>query len=243
MHFYVYDEALTQPKLAAALANVEARLTDLELHGRVGRLGPLKSAKDMVRQAVRAGATTIVAVGTDKVIGETLDAIAGTDTTLGIIPIGEPTTIAHHLGIPVGERAVEVLAARKVEIIDLGKIDTHYFLTEIEVAAAKPLTLECDERYTVSIPKTTNRVILANLTTAAYCQDGYLEAHFAPPTKRSWLRTTVPHTSTVPFKHVRIFAGEEETATVHGNYTIKLPAIAEVMPRSLRVIVGRDRSF
>lgn len=243
MHFYVYDDALSLPKLANILANVEARLTDLELHGRVGRMGPLKSVRDMVHQAMRAGATTIIAVGTDAAVSETLDAVAGTDATLGIIPIGEPSTIASLLGIPSGEGAVDVLAARKIEVIDLGKIDTHYFLTEVEITAAEPLTLECDERYTVTVPRTVSSVILANLSAAAHCQDGYLEAHITRPAKRSWFHTASSTHSTVPFKHVRILAGKAETATIQGTYTVKLPTTAEVIPKSLRIIVGRDRSF
>ncbi|PJE75728.1 hypothetical protein COV04_03105 [Candidatus Uhrbacteria bacterium CG10_big_fil_rev_8_21_14_0_10_48_11] len=241
MHFYVYGESLSNAKLTHAVAEIETRLTDLELQGRIGRLGPLKSAKDMIRQAIRAGATTVVAVGNDKTVAEVINALAGSDIALGILPVGSPTTIAELLGIPEGGAAVEVLAARKIETVDLGKINNHYFLTSAELTVEDAVTLECDEHYTISSPAGSSVVTIANLSPGAKCQDGYLEATIES-SQRRWLKRSLVR-SIVPFRQGRIASAEGATAVVENTYLVKLPTTIEIIPRTLRVIVGKDRVF
>src|SRR3989338_6071673 len=129
MYFYIYDGSLSEPKHANTLAKIETHLTDLELQGRVGRLGPLKSAKEMVKSAIKAGATTVVAVGNDRTVAEAINAIAeNSGVTLGIIPLGKPGMLADLLGVPEGEAACEVLAARMTAVVALGTAQPYYFL-------------------------------------------------------------------------------------------------------------------
>ncbi|MFA5954279.1 MAG: diacylglycerol kinase family protein [Patescibacteria group bacterium] len=241
MHFYVYDESLSSPKLAHAVAEIETRLTDLGLQGRIGRLGPLKSANDMIRQAIRSGATTVVAVGNDRTVADVINALAGSDVALGVIPIGSPTRIAELLGVHPGEAAVETLAARKIETVDLGKINNHYFLTSAEVSTDDAITLECDEHYTVSAPAGLSVITIANLSPGAQCQDGYLEATIES-SRRKWLRRSLSRT-VVPFRQGRISSHEGAVATVENSYTVKLPTTIEIIPRTLRIVVGRERAF
>lgn len=244
IYFYIYDDSLSEPKHANALARIEARLTDLELQGRVGRLGPLKSAKEMVKSAIKAGATTIVAVGNDRTVIETINALAETKATLGIIPTGKPSTLAHLLGIPEGEAACEVLAARKIETVDLGRAGPYYFLSEAEIQAKKAL-VECDGSFTLEGVEGEGRSVLANLVPGSQCQDGRLEVILEPPRQTSWFRRETRRPSIIPFQRATIAAeGNDEAALlIEGTFTAKLPLTIEVVPRGLKIIVGRDRVF
>jgi len=242
MYFYIYDEILSQQKYANAIADIETRLTDLELQGRIGRLGPLKSAKEMVKQAIRGGVNTVVAVGTDRTITETVNAIAGTDLTMGIIPVGGESRIARLLGIPEGEEATAILAARKVEIVDLGKISNLYFLTSTEITINAPITLECDDKYTLRAPAEGSTVLtVANLDTGTHCQDGYLEA-FIQSSKRQWFKKNIQY-STVSFKKGKIITNNTAHALVENTYQVKLPTTISIIPKILKIIVGKDRAF
>lgn len=56
-------------------------------------------ATHLARAASADGVRTVVAVGGDGIVNEVLNGIAGTGTTLGIIPAGTANDLARHLGI------------------------------------------------------------------------------------------------------------------------------------------------
>ena len=246
MYFYLYDAALTDAKYARQLADIETRLTDLGLQGRVGRLGPLKSASDLIKSALKAGAKTIVAVGNDQTVDVAINAMVPNSTdglALGIIPVGKPARIASMLGIPEGLQAVAVLAARKTEIVDLGKINGHYFLTTARLEADEPISLRCEDNFILSPLNPRAAMIIANLGAGTNCQDGFLEATIESGVSRWWQKRK--NRSVVPLRRGTLLAERSNTGTAiaESTYTIKLPAIIEVAPRVLKMIVGRDRVF
>jgi diacylglycerol kinase family enzyme len=244
MYFYLYDESLAEPKLATVVADIETRLTDLGLSGRVGRLGPLKSSLELTKAALKAGAKTVVAVGNDRTVSQAINALtaagASSGVALGILPVGKPTAIADLLGIPDGERAVAVLAARTLATVDLGRVNNYYFLTSIRVEARDPVTLTCDGRYRVQPLEPVSTFTVRNLDRSAACQDGYLEATVEGGRQRWWGK--VRH-SVVPIQRGEFTAAGPATVVAEGTYTANLPVTVEVVPRALRVIVGRNRVF
>ncbi|TBH73612.1 diacylglycerol/lipid kinase family protein [Aquirufa nivalisilvae] len=56
-------------------------------------------AHDLARKAVQNGAQKVIAIGGDGTIHEIASALIGTNTALGIIPIGSGNGLARHLGI------------------------------------------------------------------------------------------------------------------------------------------------
>lgn len=242
MYLYLYDASLTDRKYAGMLAQVETRLTDYGLQGRIGRLGPLKSAKELVKSAIKAGVKTVVAVGNDRTLTETVNASVNTDLTVGFIPIGKPNEIANLMGLPEGGEAVVILAARKIELVDLGKINGYYFLTSAKVKNGEAVRLICDERYTVQ-PMPGANITIANLVQGARCQDGFLEATIEETRSTWWRRNKKPTKSVIPLRQGTISVSGEGTMIAENSYTIKLPATIEVVPNILKLIVGRQRQF
>ena len=57
-------------------------------------------AGEIATQAVEHGAAMVIAWGGDGTINEVGHALAGTDTTLGIVPAGSGNGFARNLGIP-----------------------------------------------------------------------------------------------------------------------------------------------
>ncbi|HBN09048.1 MAG TPA: hypothetical protein DD435_10510 [Cyanobacteria bacterium UBA8530] len=85
-------------------------------------------ARRAAERAIRDGCESIVVAGGDGTINEVLQAIAGTNVSLGIVPAGTTNVLSAELGIPSDfEKVLEVLLAGKTRRIDLGKTNGRYF--------------------------------------------------------------------------------------------------------------------
>lgn len=68
-------------------------------------------ATEIARQAIAAGAKTIVAAGGDGTIADVAAALAGSDARLGIIPLGTANVLAHELGMDFSPPAIAACLA------------------------------------------------------------------------------------------------------------------------------------
>jgi YegS/Rv2252/BmrU family lipid kinase len=80
---------------------------------------------DATMIARRAKTRVVVAVGGDGTVNEVVNALAGTEHVMGIIPTGSGNDLIKSVGIPHSmEQALAVLKAGQVRIIDVGKVQT-----------------------------------------------------------------------------------------------------------------------
>ena len=129
MYTYIYDDFISGGKFSKLLYQIEKRLTDLNLNGKIIRLGVSKNIKAAVDDEIRQGTRTIVAVGSDKTVSQIINYIVSNKSderhqvTLGIIPINpKENKIAEKLGIKSISDACEILLARRLEIFQLAQI-------------------------------------------------------------------------------------------------------------------------
>ena len=104
---------------ARVRASVEERLRSRGAHVRtiVGETGA--HARDLAHAAVTEGVDALVAVGGDGMVHLALQAVAGTDTPLGIVPAGTGNDLATCLGLPPEPlRAADVVLAGSRRRID-----------------------------------------------------------------------------------------------------------------------------
>jgi len=252
MYHYIYDSFLSDPKHAKLLSQIENRLTDLGIYGNVHRLALFKSMKGTIQDAVRRGAKTIIAVGDDGTVAKAIDAVAEfSGVSFGAIPVGEKHTIAQLLGIPLGVEACDVLSARLVEDLDLGKVNSHYFLTSLEVPGQ--VNAECDGQYTVS-PVAGGHIRVCNLSMGerhtSDPRDGRLETMVRTATRGFFSSMFRPALATAglsvfPTQKVVIRAeGKAQmTAIADGQPYADAEFRIEVMPKRLKVIVGKARTI
>lgn len=251
MYAYLYDAFLRQPKFGARLARIEGRLHDLGIHGKIEKLTLLKSFKELAEAAIKRGAETIVAVGDDQTVSKIIGVIAEHNVTLGIIPFGKSTRVAEFLGIPEGVAACDVLSARIVEQVDLGRANDTYFLSFLQLAPAHELILECDGgKFHIEPVRGQHSVIVYNFGPAGRDpRDGVLETVISrEPAEPGGLKLfrgrPSGRQSVVPIKHMRIksFKGSLP-AYADGQTVVKTPLTVSVAPRKLKVIVGKNRKF
>lgn len=253
MYLYVYDQFLQERRYESVLARIEARIQALSINGKIERLTVLKSLKELIRDGIKAGAKTVVAVGNDQTMSEVIRLTAGENVTLGYIPVGGSSPMATFLGIPTAEEACTVLSRRIIETIDLGKMNDQYFFSSVEIPA-QHVTLECDGRYRVSSVDPGSRISLCNTNLLgerfrgrqwSNPKDGQLEA-IVRGEKRSRFaffggRTTSD--SVFPFRTATVNAPESTAVVADGHYVATTPVTIEIVPHKLRIIVGKERAF
>lgn len=88
--------------------------------------GSAEGSLQLARQAVADGVDALIACGGDGTVHCALQAVAGTDVTLGIIPVGTGDDIARCLDLPLNDvqAAADVIADGRVRNVDYGLIDT-----------------------------------------------------------------------------------------------------------------------
>ncbi|MCG0275111.1 MAG: diacylglycerol kinase family lipid kinase [Thermosediminibacteraceae bacterium] len=86
-------------------------------------------ATDIAREAVKAGYGIIVAVGGDGTIREVIQALAGSEALLGVIPAGTGNDFVRSVGIPHDPKgALEVIKSGKARRIDLIRAGSNFFI-------------------------------------------------------------------------------------------------------------------
>lgn len=89
-----------------------------------------EDASAFAREAVQAGVPRVVAAGGDGTINEVVQALAGTETELAIVPLGTGNVIARYVGLDDRDYATscDVAAGETVRQIDLGMMNGRYFV-------------------------------------------------------------------------------------------------------------------
>lgn len=251
MYGYIYDETVQKPKYEAELANIESRLTDLGLSGKVVRLALFRDPMEIIAGEVSRGLSTVVAVGNDETARRVLDVVAEyPGTTFGYIPLGSPTHLARLLGIPDGVEACDVLSGRIVETIDMGVVNGKRFLAGISVPefAAE---LSCGG-FRLR-PKKPGVLQVRNLAVGfvpspeqvADPRDGFLEAVIEVEEPRGWhlLRKPRIGRSVLPFTSMRLSDDKPFTIVTDGEEMTSDRFDISVEPKMLKVITGRGRMF
>jgi YegS/Rv2252/BmrU family lipid kinase len=114
--------------LEACFAEGEARLEIYEI-----RDGDDLGA--VVRERLARGVGLVIATGGDGTVSAVADALAGSGTPMGILPMGTANVLARELGIPLDLAAAARLLAERYEHvrIDAMRVGRRHYLTQVGV--------------------------------------------------------------------------------------------------------------
>lgn len=112
------DRSQLLQQLATALPDAIVRWTDANV-----------TMDQLIQQAMKESPTMVVAGGGDGTINAVASAIVGTDTVLGVLPVGTLNHFAKDAGIPTDlAKAVTLLRDGVVKRIDVGTVNDRIFL-------------------------------------------------------------------------------------------------------------------
>ncbi|MEK9165830.1 MAG: diacylglycerol kinase family protein [Patescibacteria group bacterium] len=265
MYFYLYDSFLQNKKYNKLLSEIEASLIDLGIQGRTSKLNVLNNIKEVINDAVKRGAETIVVLGDDKTISKAINSIVDLNATLGIIPIGRDNALAAYLGIPEGVAACNVLSKRIKERIDVASVNGNYFAfylkamsPNIKIVSANgefSLTpLSCDMKIYVCNFKPAELELKEKLKASFFMpQDGHLELVIQGSNQSSLINKLFAKTADrindctiLPFRKIKLESIDPENGVklvLDNDKIIKTPAQIEILPKCATVIVGNKRYF
>jgi diacylglycerol kinase family enzyme len=148
---------------AACEADVRTALRAAGIPAEV-RLTPAERLAAAARDAVASGVELVVAGGGDGTVGAVAGALAGSDTALGVLPLGTFNHFARDLGVPAGvEAAARALATATRRRIDMAEVNGHRFLNNSALGFYPEVVRERAEPH----PRTRWRKLAVSLAAAA----------------------------------------------------------------------------
>ncbi|NIP33037.1 hypothetical protein GWN26_12790 [Candidatus Saccharibacteria bacterium] len=244
MYYYVYDEFVQGRKYEKDLFQIENRLTDLGISGKIGRLALFKDAGELVKDEIRRGAETVIMVGNDETILKIKKILPEVKTTFGLLPLGEEKQhLSKILGMPQGVLACDVISARIVRELDIGKVNDHYFISRVLIPDTN-VAIRCEGTYEIA-PKEKGDIEIRNW--GMFEKKEYLSAN-----PEDGLLDVIVHaklgkkdgdSTALKLKYVDIRTKEQmplffDNERINGN-SFKI----RTAPRRSRWIVGKQRMF
>lgn len=255
MYFYLYDSFVLDKKFESQLTGVEHKLIELGINGQTGKLTVLKNLEQMVDEAIKKGADTIVIIGDDKTFSRAIKTSAKENVNIGFIPFDSNSRYAKVLGIPSPEEAINILSKRIIKKIDIARINNSiYFLTSVEIKGTG-LNIECDKKFKIVPSDKINHISICNfgniiqtkeITKDIVCDpnDSLLEIMFFNQPEKKLFKNKNKKDSIIPAKKIFIDSKNEQISIVVDNETVaKTPATIEIAPKKIRLIVGKERMF
>ncbi|MFH1412931.1 MAG: diacylglycerol kinase family protein [bacterium] len=246
MHTYIYDSFVSHKKYVSIINQLETRLTDLGVSGRVCRLSKLRSLTDIVKQELRRNPKTLVVVGNDWIVHQVIGLMINFHIPLGVVPIGDEkdSKIAAGLGIDL-KSAPQILSARRIIDMDIGEVNKKIFLRNIAFTTEN-VKIDINGDYTIRIGKANMEIINFLPDKEGYTgknpnpEDGKLNLLINK--RESGIFKKEESQSAICFKKIEIDGVYSEVNLDNVARASSLEQIG-VMKKALKMIVGKDRCF
>lgn len=123
---------------------IRAALANAGIKGRVELLDGAAIA-EQAKKAAEAGTELIVVGGGDGTISAAAGALAGTGTSLGILPLGTLNHFARDLGIPMKlDEAAKVIAAGQTRVVDVAEVNGRTFINNSAIGLYPLMVIDRD---------------------------------------------------------------------------------------------------
>jgi len=254
-YVYLYDTFLQDKQYHGILESIERRLHDFEISGKIVRMTSFTNPRLLAEEEIKKGAKTIIMVGNDDTLVRVLLKAADLDVTFGFLPVGlKKNHFAKVLGLPLNEKACDVIAARKIEKLDYGVINQkNFFLCYLYIPEAR-VKISCDDNFALSSSKDKWEMAIANLLPPPFAsdkfvlhpQDGKMELYLRTKTGglfSHFVNKQEKKPSIFFFKKLSIKSEKAMSVVADGRELHEVSLNIEVNKAKLALIVGKTRQF
>ncbi len=261
MYYYIVDPSKLSQKEFERVQNVlYSSLSEYKIAGEIVRVTGMRTILQLVENAFAHETKTIVAVGNDETLHEVINAVNKREVTIGYIPIVN-SEIGEIFGIKDLQSAIKTIAFRRIQDIDLGVVNGQFFLSKISFGSAEtPISIKISADEQFSATQTVISGLIVNSrenvkpTKIGNPTDGLLDVLLLSELSR-WnkffkkqviaqgLYEELPGTSILHFKQVRIHEPSGVPIMLNTRIITRTPATITIVPKALRMIVGKARSF
>ncbi|MFA6526235.1 MAG: diacylglycerol kinase family protein [Candidatus Buchananbacteria bacterium] len=251
MYYYIYDNYLVEKKYQNTLSRVESQLTDLGINGKIVRMSVFKNLSSHLNDDIAKGIKTIVVVGNDQTLNQTLNLINNLNIPIGLIPIGSNNNkIAELFGIPEGEAACNIISSRNIRQIHLGIINQKYYFMSYLEMMGDGVYINCDDNYYINIEDKKDIITISNIYYGEYdgrinilSNAGYL--NLIIKNKSGGLFSAKKENFSY-FKAKKIFISGDKSIPIllmDEKKIIKTPIRVEIAKQKINLIVGKKRKI
>lgn len=140
MYYYILNPVSGGGRINKIQERLKSKLKELGIAGEFVKSIGEGDVTKLTAMGIRKGYKTIVAVGGNGTINEVINGVGNSGVAVGIIPIGDKNELARSLGIPDWQTACNILAARKIETLDIGRVGKSYFITSVDIGFEAEMT-------------------------------------------------------------------------------------------------------
>jgi hypothetical protein len=212
-------------------------------------VGLMKNLNSLVKNELLRGAKTIIAVGNDATVNETLNSIIGTDVSFGIIPIGDNNRIAKSLGISSIDEACDIISARRITKVDVGVVNDCFFLTDLSfssdgtrITVDRSFELEIKSRVEIFIVNMLTKELQYNGYSKIKPNDGFLNLIIKKGGRKKYMFQNNFEESFLSFRCAELTNSKKSSFIINGQ-SINTPLNITIKKEALSLIVGKNRMF
>ena len=272
MYYYIVDpQKLNQSQFERVQYLLYSSLSEYHVTGEVVRVTGLRTIGQLVENAIARGTKTMVAVGTDETLHDVINAVKGREVVVGFIPLAE-SEIGGILGITDVVSGAKTIGQRRIAELDLGVVNQNYYVARLSFGLGQnknpggrlaflnlklirslfklptfEVKFSADSQYQASL-KVIGGMIVNSLTKEM------LDVSLLPQltmwqtiTYRSQILSgkyeSIPGSSLIHVKKIQIDNPVGLPLRVGSRIIAKTPATIEIVPKALKIIVGKDRTF
>jgi len=259
MYYYLYDSFLIEKKYQKLINEIETRVAELGISGRVIRLTLLKTAEEAVESILKRDTNpTVIVVGKEETFNQAISAIRNfkeNNCVFGFIPVKFFSEIATILDLPMGVESCDVISQRRIIEVDLGQVNGFLFFSYFDLPTNK-VFLKTDNWK--AFPVKCSKIRVSNLAfrwkkkseedyqkeMVSSPQDSLLEIITLKEKKDSFFGKKRHCLDSLFFlKHIWInsLKKDQELCLQLGKKTLKAPLEVKLASKKAKIIVGRDR--
>lgn len=241
---YFYDDFVSDKKYEKELNEIEAEIANKNIGGRIARLSMFRNPREMIEDLLLGGAENIIVVGDDDTLKKVVWSSQDLNAVFGYVPIGRSTEIAGLLGIQPGKTAVDILAGRYIEKLDVGRVGDGLFIKEIFIRHPDARVI-IENRFDIR-PMDQGMMIIRNVSLPDVRAPespalSALEIEVLPRLEetRREKRENASVRTRLRFTRARIVAEKEMEIKVDGQGMFGSAFDVELIPKRLQCITGR----